>query len=132
VDDASLLAKHIIKDMDGDCMDALVSYDVHPNPAPAPLVAIIAVSTPSKIAFVLTALIRLASHVRPNPLHFVSQLSPAASAFTQLTSETHGGVEATSRVKPVPQTQAEALEPTGLVAAVDPQGVQTGVAVGSL
>ena len=105
---------------------------MHPSPAPVPLVATIAISTPSKIAAVLTAFIRLASHVRPNPLHFVSQLSPAASAFTQLTSETQGGVEATSRVKPVPQTQAEALvKPAGLVAAVDPHGVQTGVAVES-
>ena len=84
----------------------------------------------------LTAFIRLASHVRPNAVHFVSQLLlqlPPFTTFTQLTSETQGGVEATSRVKPLPQTQAEALvEPTGLVAPVDPHGVQTGFAVGSL
>ena len=80
----------------------------------------------------LTAFIRLASHVRPNAVHFVLQLCPFASAFTQLTSETQGGVEAMLRVKPLPQTHAEALDPTGLVAPVDPHGMQTGVAVGSL
>jgi hypothetical protein len=102
---------------------------VHPSPAPVPLVATIAISTPSKIAAVLTAFIRLASHVRPNPLHFVSQLSPAASAFTQLTSDTHGGVEAMSRVKPLPQTQAEALvAPPTPDATDEPHEVQTGVA----
>ena len=114
-------------------------YSVHPKPALTPIVAIIAVFTSSNFAAVLTAFIRLASHVRPNSLHFVLQLIPIASVFTQLTSETQGGVEATSRVKPVPQTQAEALvESTGLVPAEPtvvksyPHGVQTGVAVGSL
>ena len=71
--------------------------------------------------------------MRPNALHFVVQLSPIESALTQLTSEIQGGVEAKSIVKPLPQTQANALvEPTGLAAAVDPHGEQTGFAAGSL
>ena len=102
---------------------------MHPTSVPAPLVAIIAIFTPINFAAVLTAFIRLASHVRPNAVHFIAQLSPLTSVFTQLTNETHGGDEAMSRVKPLPQTQAEALvEPTGLVPAVDPHGVHTGVA----
>ena len=106
---------------------------MQPNPAAAPFIATIAVSTPSKIAVVLTAFIRLAAHVRPSIVHFVVQLSPFASVFTQLTSEIQGGVEAKSKVKPLPQTQVNALvEPTGLVAAVDPHGEQTGLAAGSL
>ena len=105
---------------------------LHPKPAATPLVATMAVSTPSKFEVVLTAFIRFASHVRPSIVHFVVQLSPLASAFTQLTSEMQGGDEVASSVKPLPQTQAEALvEPTGLVAAVDPHGLQGGVAVGS-
>ena len=110
-----------------------VLYSVHPKPVLTPFVAIIAVFTSSNFAAVLTALFRLASHTRPSAVHFVVQLSPIASVFTQLTSEIQGGVEAKSIVKPLPQTQVNALvEPTGLVAAVDPHGEQTGLAAGSL
>ena len=99
---------------------------MHPNPALAPLVATIAVCTPSKIGAVLTKFIRFALQVRPNSVHFVVQLSPGI-VFTQLTVETQGGVEATSRVKPLPQTQPEALlNLPSLVALVDPHDLQMG------
>ena len=55
------------------------------NPALAPLVATIAVCTPSKIAFVFTKFIRFALQVRPNSVHFVVQLSPGI-VFTQRTT----------------------------------------------
>ena len=101
---------------------------MHPVPAPAPLVAIIAVSTPFDFTTLLTAFIRLASHVRPNASQCIAQLFPF-TVFTQLVSETHGGVEAKSSVKPLPQTQAEALvAPPAPDATDEPHEVQAGVA----
>ena len=48
VDDAPLLAKHILLTLSraGKSGPPFVPYDAHPNPAPAPFVATIAVCTP--------------------------------------------------------------------------------------
>ena len=110
-----------------------MAYPVHPNPAPAPCVAIRAVSAPSNFAAVFTAFILLASHVRPKALHFVVQVSLFLAAFTQLTSETQGGLEATSRVKPLPHTQADTVvaPPAPDAADAEPHDLQTGFAVGT-
>ena len=76
-----------------------------------------------------TELSRVASHVRPNEAHFLSQLSPFA-AFTQLTSETQGGLAATSRTNPVPHRHSVAdVDPAGPVAAAEPHDRQGGVMV---
>ena len=112
----------------------VVLYSVHPKPVLTPFVAIIAVFTSSNFAAVLTALFRLASHTRPSAVHFVVQLSPIASVFTQLTSETQGGVDVPIKVNPLPQTQAEALvaPPAPDAADEEPHDLHTGFAAALL
>ena len=58
---------------------------MHPKPAAGPFAFFIAVSAAAKVALEFTAFCRFALHVRPSAVHFLLQLSPAASAFTQRT-----------------------------------------------